>query len=130
MELFFADPNETPLPPEEVRIRALRGEPWSDGRRVKIYLEVDPTQKRPSAELTILDPLGKQVASVSILESMTRKMEVNMHLRGQIDSGVYTLRAMLFFAVLPENHETSQTLDFERLVVDTCQVEFQVEGQA
>ncbi len=124
MELFFNDPNEIRLPPEEVRIRELRCEPWPDGRRFKVYLEVDPTQKRPSAELTILDPAGKELASVSILESMTRKMEVNMHLRSQVSSGVYALQAVLFFASLPDEKSTDQPLDIERLVVDTKQVEF------
>ena len=53
MDMFFADPNDPPLPPEEVRLRELRAEPWPDVLRVKVFLELTPFQKRPSAEGSI-----------------------------------------------------------------------------
>lgn len=129
MEFFFDDPNETRLPPEDVRIRDLRCEPWPDGRRIKVNLEVDPTQQRPSVELTILNPQGAVSTSTSILESMSRKMEVNMHLRGDIGAGYYSLQAMLFFASLPEAESETLT-ELERLVVDNKQVVFHLETQS
>ena len=81
MDIFFQDPSEIPLPPDEVRIRKLSASPWPDGRRVKVVLEVDPFQKRPNADVFIRNALGDQVAEVSLIEPMTRKLEFTMHLR-------------------------------------------------
>jgi len=97
MDLFFLDPDEIPLPPEEVRIRELNAEPWPDGKRVRISLEVDPFQKRPSIDIMITNPAGKPVAVASIIESMTKKMEITMHLRGTPGAGQYQVRAELYY---------------------------------
>ncbi len=98
MDIFFQDSSETPLPPDEVRIRALTAVPWPDGRRVRIYLEVDPFQKRPSAEVVITDSEGVVAAQASVIESMARKMEFNMHLRQGQPSGRFTVSAVLFYS--------------------------------
>lgn len=108
MDIFFQDPSDIPLPPDEVRIRQLRAEPWPDGRRVRIYLEVDPFQKRPSAEVVITDSQGIVVAQASVIESMVRKMEFNMHLRQAQPSGRFTVSAVLFYSdpfPEPQPHE-------------------------
>jgi hypothetical protein len=97
MDIFFQDPNEIPLPPAEVRLRQLRAEPWPDGQRVKIYLEVDPFQKRPSAEVTITDSAGDEVAQVSIVETMIRNMEFNMHLPSGRPGGEYSVQAVIYY---------------------------------
>ena len=126
MDIFFSDPSEVPLPPEEVRISQLRAEPWPDGQRVRVYLEVDPTQKRPSADLTILNPQGEAISTVSIVESMTRKMEVVMHLRSEPTPGEYSLHATLYFDPMPPPDAGSEPSPLaEPLVVDTAQTPFQ-----
>lgn len=102
--LFFADPSEVPLPPEEVRIRELRADPYPDGRRVRVYLEVDPFQRRPSAELAIVDSQDKVVASANIIESMTRKMEMTLHLRNA-SPGDFTLQATLLYSQIEKPPE-------------------------
>jgi hypothetical protein len=98
MEIFFQDPSEVPLPPDEVRIRSLRAEPYPDGRRVRIYVEVDPFQARPSVDLEISDAQGRQQATASIIESMARKMEIVMHLRDGQPGTQYHLAATLYFS--------------------------------
>lgn len=97
MDIFFQDPNEIPLPPEEVRIQSLRVEPYPDGKRLRVYLEVDPFQKKPNVELTITDKVGDIASNVSILESMTRRMELTMHLRGVSHNPPYTLLAKVYY---------------------------------
>jgi hypothetical protein len=99
MDIFLHDPHEIPLPPEEVRIRDLRAEPLSDGRRVRVTLEVDPFQKRPSASLTIIDAASALLAEASVIESMDRKIELILHLRpaGSEIALPYTLAAVLFY---------------------------------
>ena len=135
MDIFFADPSEVPLPPGEVRIRELNVEPWPDGQRLRVYLEVDPFQKRPNADLTLLDHDGRELSSVSIIESMTRKMELVMHLRGAVP-GSFTLQALLYYASLPRSVEPGELPpgdpgpepNIERTVVDTRQVTFELPG--
>ncbi len=130
MDIFFTDPNEIPLPPEEVRIRELRAEPWADGQKIRIYLEVDPSQKRPSAELTLLNPSGDPISSISIVESMTRKMEVNMHLRAKPESGQYYLLATLYFDQIKPENDPEQPPEIDHLEVDTAKVSFIFETTA
>ncbi len=122
MDIFFTDPNEIPLPPEDVRIREFRAEPWPDGQKIRIFLEVDPTQKRPSAEFTLVNPQGEPVSSISIVESMTRKIEVNMHLRSTPVPGEYLLNAILYFDQLNPESEKDHIPQIEHLQVDSVQV--------
>ena len=76
MDLFFADPSEVPLPPDEVRIRALNIDPFPDGKRLRVLLELDPFQKRPNADLTLVDAQGNELSSAFIIQSMSRRMEL------------------------------------------------------
>ena len=101
MDIFFQDPTEVPLPPGEVRIRDFQAVPWPDGRRVKIYLEVDPFQKRPSADVAIFTLEGELVAEVSVVESMTRQMEFNMHLRKTSPAKKYQVRVVVYYEQIP-----------------------------
>jgi hypothetical protein len=134
MDIFFQDPNEVPLPPEEVRIRELRVQPWPDGQRVKIYLEVDPFQKKPNAEIIITNTAGQEVASASIIESMVRKMELTMHLREGKPGGQYKLRATLFYTQAEEQESENAQGETEApprqviSVVDQAETHFEVEN--
>ncbi len=106
MDIFFQDPSEVPLPPDEVRIREIKATPWPDGKRIQIYLEVDPFQKRPNAEVVIRNARGEQVADASVIESMFRKIEFNMHLREASPIGEYTVHADLYYTQpIPEPKE-------------------------
>ena len=130
MDLFFRDPSETPLPPAEVRIRELRAEPWPDGRRVRVYLEVDPTQKRPSAEVHITTAQDELAAQANVVESMSRKMEFTMHIRRPDPQGKYRLRAVLFFTepLPPPTGDQPAEIPLElpeRLMVDQKAIEFE-----
>ena len=73
MDIFLQDPADIPLPPDEVRIRELRAEPYPDQRRVRILLETTPFQQRPNCEIQVMDEAEKMVASLSIIESMMQR---------------------------------------------------------
>jgi hypothetical protein len=131
------DPSEVPLPPQLVRIREVNVTPWPDGRRIRVYLEVDPFQKRPSAEVTILGATGKRYAEASIIETAIRKMEFNMHLRHAETAGDYSLRVVLFYEDRPmlEQQPVDQSSapaeapvseEVIRLVVDDRNVPFTI----
>jgi hypothetical protein len=125
MDIFFQDPTAIPLPPQEVRIKSLHAEPWSDNRRVRVILEVTPFQKRPNGEVNISDPLGEEVASVSIIESIVPRMEFTMHLRGENPAGEYRLTATLYYLLEAESQE-DRTEERQRMVVDERSVDFEI----
>ena len=97
MDIFFQDPSDIPLPPEEVRIRQFRAEPWPDHRRVRVYLEITPFQKRPNGEIKITDATGTEVANLSIIETIDPKMDFTVHLRADVLGGVYTASATVYY---------------------------------
>lgn len=97
MDIFFQDPSAIPLPPDEVRIRQFQAELWPDKRRVRIRLTVTPFQVRPSGEVTISDEEGTEVASFSIIETISPRMEFTVHLRSGLDEGKFTASALIFY---------------------------------
>lgn len=102
MDIFLRDPNEIPLPPEEMHILAVRAEPYPDGRRVRVTIEVTPFQQRPSLEVTALNPGGQVLAETSIIETLTRTLEFTLHLRGAQPGDECRLKTVLFMdPVLP-----------------------------
>jgi hypothetical protein len=127
MDIFFQDPDEIPLPPDEVRIKELRAEPWPDNRRVRVYLEVTPFQARPSGEIILLDAQNNEVSSISIIETIDPKMEFTLHIRGSDTYGDYTLNAILFYLdELDESDEPEESppVQPKREVIDHAQVKF------
>lgn len=124
MDILLQDPEEIPLPKQEVRIRALNADPWPDGQRVRVYVETDPFQYPPNLDLTILAANGRELSSVSIIESMTRKMEMTMHLREPAIDGPCQLRVSLFYYKEFEENEDSQPGPNEPMVVDRSLLDF------
>lgn len=94
-------PPENGLPPQEVRILELRGEPWpEDGRRVRIHIEMTPFLERPNIEVNISDKDGKEVSSIDIIESIEFRMTFTMHIRSSEAQGPFTLSAALKYPEL------------------------------
>ncbi len=91
-------PPEDGLPPQEVRIQALRAETWPDeSRRVRVHLDVTPFLERPNIEVTITNENGDEAASINIIESIDAHMTFTMHLRGITTAGTFTLSASLSY---------------------------------
>jgi hypothetical protein len=127
MDIFFAESDEIPLPPDEVRIRKFTAEPWPDGRRIKVYLEITPFQKRPSGEVLITGVDGTPVATANIVETIDPKMEINMHLRSSETVGVYNVSVVLFYLPdIPEEDEGE--IRPERMIVDQAKTTFEIAG--
>lgn len=134
MDIFFTDPTEVPLPPDEIRIRSLRAEPWPDGMRVRVYLEIDPFQKRPNAEIRILDEANREVASLNVIETIERKMEFTMHLRRNDPRGRFQVDALLFYSEPVESEEGEEAEAnppaSRQTVVDRARAIFSIESPA
>ena len=130
MDIFFTDPTDIPLPPEEVRIRQLLASPWPDGRRVSVSLHITPFQKPPSGEISIVNALGDELVNISIIETMDPKMEFTLHLRGaeiisplQVNASIFYVRAD---SESEENHEIQSEFR-ERNQVDQLSVVIDLE---
>jgi hypothetical protein len=131
MDIFFQDPTEIPLPPMEVRILDLRAELWEDGRRVQVYLEITPFQKRPHGEVSITNALGDELAFISIVEALTRKLEFTMHLRGAQLTGPFTLNARLYYYPEEETAEEETNTQLPAPVeVDQRSIQISQDGAA
>lgn len=103
MNVFFLDPKIERFPPESVRLVDLRAEPYPDGRRVRVHLELTPFQKRPEIELELTDTDGNPCGSASLIEPMGWSVELTMHIRaaGAVRPPL-TLTAILLYDELGE----------------------------
>jgi hypothetical protein len=110
MDFFFPEDNLQRMTPEETRITSLSAEPYPDGYRLRVNIEVTPFQKRPYIEVTLNDADGEEVASSSIVEPLSWKLEFTMHIRGELKNP-YTVEAKLFY---PDGPTTEpQTFSFD-----------------
>lgn len=103
MDAFFIDPKVERHPPEEIRFVDLRAAPHTDGRRIRIGLELTPFLKRPLIELTLTGPKGESCGTTSIVEPVGWKLELTLHIRiPEPLPGKYTLTALLSYPELGE----------------------------
>ena len=112
MDFFFPEDNLNRMTPEETHIIGLSAEPYPDGYRVRVNIQVTPFQKRPHIEVTLKDSDGAEIASTSIVEPMSWKMEFTMHIRGELNNP-YTLDAKLYYPDGPSAEP--QTFSFDVL---------------
>ena len=96
MDFFFPEDNLNRMTPEETHITSLKGEPYPDGYRLHVNIEITPFQKRPHIEVTLTDCDGDEVASSTIVEPLSWKLEFTMHIRGELKNP-YTLEARLYY---------------------------------
>ena len=112
MEFFFPEDSLQRMTPEETRITSLSAEPYPDGYRLRVNIEITPFQKRPHIEVELNDADGKEVASSSIIEPMSWKIEFTMHIRGELRNP-YTLEAKLFYPDGPTAEPQKCSFDVE-----------------
>lgn len=96
LDFFFPEDNLNRATPEETNITSISVEPYSDGRRLHVHLEMTPFQKRPHLDIVIRNGEGEEAATANVIEPMNWKIEFTMHLRGELKNP-YTLEAKLFY---------------------------------
>jgi hypothetical protein len=103
MEFLFTDPDVPRLPPAETRLIELHADPYPDGKRLRVTLELTPFQKRPNLELTLTAPDASPCASASIIEPVGWQLELTLHIRAETPlPGTYLLSAHLLYPELGE----------------------------
>ena len=110
MDFFFPEDQLQRMTPEETRITSLTAEPYPDGYRLRVNIEMTPFQKRPHLEVVLSDANHDEVASSSIVEPLSWKIEFTMHIRGELNNP-YTLEAKLFYPDGPAAE--SKTFSFD-----------------
>ena len=118
MDFFFPELNPDndgviPLPPADVRITELKVEPVQDNgpTRLRVYVDMTAFQQRPYLEVRLDNAEGEEIASVNIIEPMSRKNVFTMHLRGPQQTGHFSLSARLFYPDQPDSD--TRSIQFE-----------------
>lgn len=112
MDFFFPEDNLNRATPEETKITTLTAQPYPDARRIRVNLEITPFQKRPYIEITLTDADNNEIAATSIVEPLSWKLELTMHIRGQLNNP-YTLNAKLYYPEGPTNQPITHSFDIE-----------------
>jgi len=81
MTNFNIDPTITRYPPEEIRILFLQVNPYKDGKRIFVSIELIPFSVHPTIELSISNREGINCGSATIVEPPFWKHELTMHVR-------------------------------------------------
>lgn len=102
MEFFFPENNLQRTSPEETKIISLTAEPYEDGRRVRVNIEMSAFAERPHIEFTLTDTENQEISTASFVEPMQWKLEFTMHLRTKPADGPLDLEARLFYPDGPE----------------------------
>lgn len=104
MEFILTNPNIERLPPAETRLLDLRAEPYPDGKRLRVILDLTPFQQKPFLDLTLTDSTGEVVAETSIVEPVAWRLELTLHIlkRGTTPTSAYKLKVLLSFPDLGE----------------------------
>jgi hypothetical protein len=110
MEFFLPEDNLTRATPAETKITSLAAEPYPDGRRLHVNIEMTPFQTRPYLEVTLHNARGDEVAAASFIEPMSWKLEFTLHLRGDFASP-YRLEARLFYPDGPSDELRTLSVD-------------------
>ena len=110
MDFFFPEDNLQRATPEETHITSLTAEPYPDGKRVRVNIEMTPFQMRPYLEVALTDSNDIEIASASIVEPMSWKLEFTMHLRGA-NANPFKLEAKLFYPDGPQAEPVTKTFE-------------------
>ena len=94
---FFDNPDEAPLPRDQVAIEHVTFEPYADGRRVRVSITLTPFLDRPNLDISLLTPEGRPVSSLSIVEALERHMDFTLHLRERELLPQYIGRVELYY---------------------------------
>ena len=110
MDFFLPEDHLQRATPAETRITSLTAEPYPDGYRLRVNIEMTPFQQRPHLEVVLRDAENEEIASTSIVEPLSWKIEFTMHIRGELNNP-YTLEAKLFYPDGPAADPQTFTFD-------------------
>ncbi len=93
-------PAEDAVPPAQMRFTDVRVEPWSDGRRIRVLVQVTPFEQFPNLEFCIQTAGGEEVSRTSIIETAEDSLTFTMHVRSPQVTGSLLLVADILYPEL------------------------------
>jgi len=130
MDIFFSDPDEIPLPPGEIRFRDIQVNPIDDSNKIKIYIEIDPFQKKPNIDLVVFNNRREIATSVNIIESIQRKIEIIAHLKRNTADVEFNLEAKLYYSEIEDEENNNGKISrFIDSIVDKKEFPFNLQTQ-
>lgn len=85
------------LPPSQVRFKSVKVEPWPEGRKVRVLMDITPFQQPPNIEVTITDLEGHEITSAHIIENVDYRLVITLHLRKIVPQTQYRLIVRMIY---------------------------------
>ena len=127
MNIHFTGIEQTSLLPEDVRIQKIAVKPWSDGRRIGLVLQVDECQAPLNLDISIMDENGLILSTTSVVENLSSRTELTMHLRSPRHEGRYQLDVTLFSVEIIEQPVSDQSREpIKKRIIDKRQIWFNI----
>lgn len=112
---FYDEPDGGPKSKEEVRFNRLGLYMYPKKRQVAVGFDITPFFEKPSIEVRITNELGEQAANLSVIEAMQPNFSLIMHLRDQVPTETYQVKAILYYPSLGSErqvvHQIEKSLD-------------------
>ena len=105
------NPREDARQPADVRFEEVKVEPWPGGKKVRVHVSLTPFLNRPDLIASIHDDQDNELCSATIIQTMDDRMVFTLHLRGESETGRYTLQMDLSYEELGQVDHRS--LEFE-----------------
>ena len=99
---FYDDPNEGPKAREDVRFNRLGLYMYPEDRQVAVGFDITPFLEKPSIEVTIINEVGIEAASLNVIEAMQPNFSLIMHLRDQAPTETYQVEAILYYPAIDD----------------------------
>ena len=133
MDPFFKEPDANAQPPENIRFTNFVVEPYKDGQRVKLHIEITPFQENPNIEIEIFGQDEKLVSSMSLVEIIENKFDLTLHLRDAILDTDFQIIALIFYTDLShyevkEDGEPANKGKPENKIVDKIEKQFKIQA--
>ena len=112
MFIQIEDPSDLPRPPEEVKVRSLDIEPYPDGRRLRVSMELTPFLEPPDLAIRVLDEQGGEAADVSIISAQQTRLSLTVHLRSRELEGDYTVEAVIMYEDLGQVNRIERVIEW------------------
>jgi hypothetical protein len=113
MGFFQIDPNVERMLPADTRLLNVRAELYSDGKRLKVGLDLTPFQQKPYLDLVFTNSSGEIITTTSIIEPVNWNLELNLHIRksSASDNGVYKLMVVISYPDLGDVDRRDLTIE-------------------
>ena len=94
---FYEDPIQEPRVREEVQFNQIGLYMYEDGRRFMVGFDLTPFIDLPSIQVFAEDESGKEVASMTIIETFQSNFNLTMHLPEDAEQDRYDVSAILYY---------------------------------